>query len=210
MSGLSYAHADVADGGLPDFPGLTLVEQGGDDLDALSDVELLRRVHGEEADQRDTILLVDDQMIQRRLLEAVLGQNFDGYRFEHADDGDTALEMLGDPAFARRLALISTDFNMSRVSGVEFAEGIRGINGYGHALSSEIRGALHRVPVVLNTGSVGFFEQGTPENAQVRALLDAGVLSAVLMKRGSIDDISKGMRKALQASLGAPVERMVS
>ncbi len=159
---------------------------------------LLHGWHGDEASQRKKVLLLDDDRLTRMLAGIHLEAMLPGHQIVHAEDGKLGFDALqDDPSLAQEVGLIVTDLQMPRVDGIEFAHGLRGVNGYGHRLSDQVRGDLSRVPVVLHTGSDRYFEEGTAEHAQAMDLIDAGVIQAVTHKNHG----PAGLRKAIEAAV---------
>jgi DNA-binding response OmpR family regulator len=66
-----------------------------------------------------TVLFVDDEDILRLLMKDQL--TVEGYEVETADDGDTALEILGKKSFD----LLLIDIRMPRMNGIELLKEIR-------------------------------------------------------------------------------------
>jgi DNA-binding response OmpR family regulator len=66
-----------------------------------------------------SVLFVDDEDILRMLMRDQLSA--EGYEVETADDGDTALEILGKKSFD----LLLIDIRMPRMNGIELLKEIR-------------------------------------------------------------------------------------
>ncbi|MCK5574589.1 MAG: response regulator, partial [Sphingomonadales bacterium] len=69
-----------------------------------------------------SILVVDDEATQRRLLETVIKR--EGYQVLTAVDGDEAIEKLTGPS-AITVDLVILDLSMPRVSGIEVLQKVR-------------------------------------------------------------------------------------
>ncbi len=99
-----------------------------------------------------TILLVDDDPVERRLARALLEQS--GYRVAEASDGEEGRRLL---ASGEQYAMVVLDVNMPRVSGPELFREIRGAP------------ATASLPVVMLTGQsdlaveVGLMEEGVDD-----------------------------------------------
>jgi DNA-binding NtrC family response regulator len=63
--------------------------------------------------QETTILVVDDEVMMRQLLEKILGR--DGYRVFSAADGEEALAILG----REKISIVISDLQMSGMSGFD-------------------------------------------------------------------------------------------
>lgn len=144
---------------------------------------LLYKLHEDEARPRNKVLLVEDDESLRILASIHLEAMLPDHEIVHAEDGKLGFDAFKtNPGLAKDVALIVTDLQMPRVNGIEFAEGLRGINGYRHELSDEIRADLSRVPIVLYTLSDRHLEEGRPEHAQVRSLIDDCVIQEISNK----------------------------
>ncbi len=165
------------------------------------EAQLLREWHGDEASQRDTVMVVDDDPIIRELSGAHLEYMLPGYKIVSAENGLHALELLQEN-LAERLALAITDKDMPRVNGFEFAEGLKGINGYGHVLSRNIRSQLNRIPVVMQTADNAVFASGTRENETANGLLRANIIHAFVNKGDGPMGLRKGVGQAVRHMYG--------
>ena len=100
-----------------------------------------RREPGSGPSRRElTILLIEDDLEMRRMLERALVR--DGYDVVAVEDGDQALDWLGlslvDGSLENVPALIVSDVRLPHFSGLELLEGLLG--------------AAQEVPVILITG----------------------------------------------------------
>ena len=122
-----------------------------------------------------TILIVDDQRVNRRILSAALGS--DGFRTIEAADGAEAL----DAVRKERPALVLTDIVMPTMDGYEFVRQLRRDSRIAHT------------PVMFYTAN--YFER------EARELATACGVFHVLTKPAKRETILSTVRAALATTL---------
>jgi DNA-binding NtrC family response regulator len=158
----------------------------------------------------DTILIVDDDPVQRRLLEAMV-QRF-GYAAETADGGDAALKRLTD-AGAAPVDCVVLDLVMPDLDGLGVLARLREAGVAVPVIVQTAHGGIDNVVSAMRAGAADFVvKPASPERLQVslhnalatRAL--AGELQRLKRSREgtlSIDDVitrSETMRPVLRAA----------
>jgi CheY-like chemotaxis protein/Flp pilus assembly protein TadD len=124
------------------------------------------------ADQNLTLMIVDDQMVVRKMIRDMLRKI--GYRnFIMADDGDTALSKLK----TNHVDLLLCDWNMPRMTGVEVLNQIRTDEG------------LKDLPFIMVTGEVA-----EPTVAQAIE----GEVDAYLLKPFTSDSLQRKIEEVLE------------
>lgn len=100
-----------------------------------------------------TILIVDDDPVQRRLLENAVNKM--GYRAMMANDGEAALEILSSPG-GSAIALVVLDLVMPGLDGMGVLERLPGIGFTKPVLVQTAQGGIDTVVGAVRAGAVDF------------------------------------------------------
>lgn len=138
------------------------------------------------AEERRTILVVDDDAVLRMLLRATLERVLEGFDIVTVPGPIEALAFLADGA--GRTAKVFTDNQMPGMTGVDFARVLRG-DLSDAKLSDAAVAELRRVPISLVTGD--------EDTAEADSLRMSGTLHAVVKKPFTIKDIVQGVTVAV-------------
>ena len=130
-----------------------------------------------------TVLVVDDDPTQRRLIQAVLER--EGFAVDHAENGDQAIARLGSGA---TVDVILLDLVMPGLSGQDTLKELR---ARGHGLPVIVitaKGGIDTVVEAMQAGAVDFFvKPASPERiiVSIRNALSMGAL------KGEVDRLKK-------------------
>ena len=123
-----------------------------------------------------TVLIVDDDPTQRRLIQAVLER--EGFVVAHAESGDQALERLGA---SLRADVIILDLNMPGLPGLDTLKALRGRGVDAPVVVLTGSGGVETVVKAMQAGASDFFvKPASPERiiVSVRNALRLGALTA--------------------------------
>ena len=101
----------------------------------------------------DTVLIVDDDPVQRRLLDAML-KRF-GYDVASADNGEAALTLLGVPE-GERFSAIVLDLNMPGLDGMGVLAALRERGIEIPVIVQTANGSIETVVSAMRAGAVDF------------------------------------------------------
>jgi DNA-binding NtrC family response regulator len=101
----------------------------------------------------DTVLIVDDDPVQRRLLDAML-KRF-GYDVQSADNGEAALALLGAPE-GERFSAIVLDLNMPGLDGMGVLAALRERGIEIPVIVQTANGSIETVVAAMRAGAVDF------------------------------------------------------
>ncbi|MCA0418036.1 MAG: sigma-54 dependent transcriptional regulator [Proteobacteria bacterium] len=101
----------------------------------------------------DTVLIVDDDPVQRRLLDAML-KRF-GYDVASADNGEAALAMLGVPE-GERFSAIVLDLNMPGLDGMGVLAALRERGIEIPVIVQTANGSIETVVTAMRAGAIDF------------------------------------------------------
>jgi len=101
----------------------------------------------------DTVLIVDDDPVQRRLLDAML-KRF-GYDVASADNGEAALTLLGAPE-GERFSAIVLDLNMPGLDGMGVLAALRERGIEIPVIVQTANGSIETVVSAMRAGAVDF------------------------------------------------------
>lgn len=130
-----------------------------------------------------TVLVVDDDPTQRRLIQAVLER--EGFAVAHAESGDAAIEHLMAGA---KVDLILLDLVMPRLSGQDALKEMRARGFHQPVIVVTAQGSIDTVVLAMQAGACDFFvKPASPERIMVsiRNALSMGDL------RGEVDRLKK-------------------
>ncbi|WP_300572899.1 sigma-54 dependent transcriptional regulator [Phenylobacterium sp.] len=130
-----------------------------------------------------TVLVVDDDPTQRRLIQAVLER--EGFAVSHAESGDAAIDHLMAGA---KVDLILLDLVMPRLSGQEALKEMRVRGFHQPVIVVTAQGSIDTVVLAMQAGACDFFvKPASPERIMVsiRNALSMGDL------RGEVDRLKK-------------------
>ncbi len=85
------------------------------------------------------ILVVDDSLLQRKLMAATIMEASPGFEILEAADGSEAIELLGRNH--SQIKLVISDWNMPKLSGIQFVEAFSKVP------------KLHKIPLVMVTAN---------------------------------------------------------
>jgi DNA-binding NtrC family response regulator len=105
----------------------------------------------------ESVLIVDDEPVQRRLLEAMV-QRF-GYQAVVADGGDAALKLLGG---GRRIDCVVLDLMMPDLDGLGVLARMRAAGLDIPVIVQTAHGGIDNVVSVMLEGSTEFVDQPAP------------------------------------------------
>jgi DNA-binding NtrC family response regulator len=129
-----------------------------------------------------TVLVVDDDPTQRRLIQAVLER--EGFAVVHAENGDQAIERLG----AGGVDVILLDLVMPGMSGQETLVEMRARSFHQPVIVVTATGGIDTVVQAMQAGALDFFvKPAAPERiiVSIRNALSMGAL------RGEVDRLKK-------------------
>jgi len=130
-----------------------------------------------------TVLVVDDDPTQRRLIQAVLER--EGFAVDHAENGDQAIARLGSGA---TVDVILLDLVMPGLSGQDTLKELRA-RGHGQpVIVITAKGGIDTVVEAMQAGAVDFFvKPASPERiiVSIRNALSMGAL------KGEVDRLKK-------------------
>lgn len=156
--------------------------------------EALTELHdASEREERDTILVVDDDPDDRLYLRMGLSRTLGRFKIIEARDPEEALAYLRG-GVARSIVLICTDGSMPGINGVEFAKLVRGNKVKGNSLPEDQVWPLRRVPIKLITGD--------PITSEHQAHVASGLLQHVTEKPFSFRDLRENVRSAARRMAG--------
>ncbi|GGC97273.1 sigma-54-dependent transcriptional regulator [Aquisalinus flavus] len=101
-----------------------------------------------------TIMIVDDDPTQRRLMQAVCERA--GYFVMHADDGQKAVDILRSPE-GQAVSLMMLDLMMPGLDGMDTLEQVRKIRDNLPVIILTARGGIDTVVKAMQKGAVDFF-----------------------------------------------------
>jgi len=130
-----------------------------------------------------TVLVVDDDPTQRRLIQAVLER--EGFNVVHAEGGDQAIARLGAGG---QTDVILLDLNMPGISGLETLAEMRARGFHQPVIVVTATGGIDTVVQAMQAGAVDFFvKPAAPERIMVsiRNALSMGAL------KGEVDRLKK-------------------
>ncbi|MFL5296840.1 MAG: sigma-54-dependent transcriptional regulator [Phenylobacterium sp.] len=132
-----------------------------------------------------TVLVVDDDPTQRRLIQAVLER--EGFAVAHAESGDAAIERLGASAGAA-VDVVLLDLVMPGISGQETLAEMRARGFHQPVIVVTATGGIDTVVQAMQAGATDFFvKPAAPERiiVSIRNALSMGAL------RGEVDRLKK-------------------
>jgi DNA-binding NtrC family response regulator len=130
-----------------------------------------------------TVLVVDDDPTQRRLIQAVLER--EGFAVQHAEGGDQAIERLGAGA---KIDVVLLDMVMPGMSGQETLVEMRARGFNQPVIVVTATGGIDTVVQAMQAGALDFFiKPAAPERiiVSIRNALSMGAL------RGEVDRLKK-------------------
>jgi len=130
-----------------------------------------------------TVLVVDDDPTQRRLIQAVLER--EGFAVAHAENGDAAIERLGAGA---AVDVVLLDLVMPGISGQETLVEMRARGFNQPVIVVTATGGIDTVVAAMQAGATDFFiKPASPERiiVSIRNALSMGAL------RGEVDRLKK-------------------
>jgi len=153
-----------------------------------------------------TILIVDDDPAQRRLMQAVIEKH--GFHAMQADGGEAALEIM-DPQNSKGVDLVMLDLVMPGLSGMEVLEHLARIHPPVPVIVLTAQGGIETVVKAMQAGAVDFFvKPASPERIGV------GIRNALKLNQlsGEVTRLKSAREGALTFEdmiAGAPVMRQV-
>jgi len=143
-----------------------------------------------------TILLVDDDIMNRKLLTVLLG---DEYSFHHAADGVQALQIITD----EQIDLIILEIEMQGMNGFQFLEEFNQRHPEPRIpiiVSSKVKD-LPSIKRALKLGAADYFLKKLDDEA-IRIQLPLKVKNLVKLKQLQLDAIEKQKMQAVMALAG--------
>jgi len=141
-----------------------------------------------------TVLIVDDDPVQRRLMQGVCERA--GYHVKTAEDGQAALDILRAPG-GSAVSVMMLDLVMPNLSGMETLEGLRKFNPDLPVIVLTAKGSIDTVVKAMQAGAADFFvKPASPERVVVslRQVLEVKTL------RGEVDRLRRQVDGALTFS----------
>src|SRR4029079_4778252 len=133
-------------------------------------------------DMSQTVLIVDDDPVQRRLLEAAIGRM--GLQTVTAQGGAPALELLLSPK-GEQISLMLLDLMMPDVDGIEVLTKLRAVNQNVAVIVLTAQGGTHSAVEVMRAGANDFLvKPASPERIKlsIQNALKLGVLSGEISR----------------------------
>ena len=141
-----------------------------------------------------SILVVDDEATQRRLLETVIKR--EGYQVHTAVDGDEAIEKLTGPT-PLNVDLVILDLSMPRVSGIEVLHNVRPKHPNLPIIVLTAHSSLANVVDAMKAGATDFLSK--PASAErIRTAMDSAFKKTGFV--GELDPISDAIGEDLSFS----------
>lgn len=141
--------------------------------------------------ETETILIVDDEASQRRLLSAILGER--GYRILESETGEDALHMAAE----HKPRLIILDVMLPTISGIEVCRRIRSDPELTHTtllLISSVKRDSQDLATGLDDGADGYIVRPIP-NRELLARIESA------LRRSRVEERLRRERDALEEAL---------
>jgi DNA-binding NtrC family response regulator len=139
--------------------------------------QLSRTVHSREIEDSATVLIVDDDPVQRRLLESCISRS--GHQTLTAPGGGPALELLFSPK-GEQISLVLLDLMMPDVDGIQVLTKLRATNPDLPVIVLTAKGGIDSAVEAMRAGANDFLVKPTsPERIKVsiQNALKLGVLT---------------------------------